>query len=104
MRELPRPRAVAEGECERAGGGVDSVVYLHGPIGKTRLVSGGGSARYPRKMKDSPMTSPWHQPGRWLANAAYWDPEAISQRVTMDKPAQFMTAHCPKVTIVSVIR
>ena len=50
------------------------------------------------------MTSPWHQPGRWLANAAYWDPEAISQRVTMDKPAQFMTAHCPKVTIVSVIR
>ncbi|MPZ63871.1 MAG: hypothetical protein GEU93_21955 [Propionibacteriales bacterium] len=36
------------------------------------------------------MTTPWHQPGRWLANPAYWDDEAISQRVSITRPAQFI--------------
>lgn len=36
------------------------------------------------------MTTPWHQPGRWLANPAYWTQEAINQRVTIDKPTRFI--------------
>ncbi len=35
-------------------------------------------------------TTPWHQPGRWLANPTYWDPDALAQRVTASAPARFI--------------
>jgi 2-isopropylmalate synthase len=35
-------------------------------------------------------TTPWHQPGRWLANPAYWTEEAMAQSVRITKPARFI--------------
>jgi 2-isopropylmalate synthase len=34
--------------------------------------------------------TPWHQPGRWLANPAYWTDEALAQRVPVSKPQRFI--------------
>lgn len=36
------------------------------------------------------MTTPWHQPGRWLANPTYWDPAAVAQRAPSVAPARFI--------------
>jgi isopropylmalate/homocitrate/citramalate synthase len=33
---------------------------------------------------------PWHQPGRWLANPAYWDAEAKAQRARMPRQVRFI--------------
>jgi isopropylmalate/homocitrate/citramalate synthase len=34
--------------------------------------------------------APWHQPGRWLANPAYWSAEAQAQRVAITKRQRFI--------------
>jgi 2-isopropylmalate synthase len=34
--------------------------------------------------------TPWHQPGKWLANSAYWTDEALAQRVPVTKPQRFI--------------
>jgi isopropylmalate/homocitrate/citramalate synthase len=34
--------------------------------------------------------TPWHQPGRWLANPAYWSDEAVAQRSPATKPQRFI--------------
>ena len=36
------------------------------------------------------MTTPWHQPGRWLANPSYWHPQAVAQRVPVSGAARFI--------------
>lgn len=33
---------------------------------------------------------PWHQPGKWLANPAYWDEEALAARAGMPTQIQFI--------------
>src|SRR5258706_4397602 len=33
---------------------------------------------------------PWHQPGKWLANPAYWDDESLKARAGMPKSIKFI--------------
>jgi isopropylmalate/homocitrate/citramalate synthase len=33
---------------------------------------------------------PWHQPGRWLVNSAYWDPEVQAERAQAPKRVHFI--------------
>ena len=33
---------------------------------------------------------PWHQPGKWLANPAYWDEESLAARAGMPTQIQFI--------------
>jgi 2-isopropylmalate synthase len=40
-------------------------------------------------MTDTEQT-PWHQPGRWLANPAYWSDEASAWRTPTTKPQRFI--------------
>jgi isopropylmalate/homocitrate/citramalate synthase len=36
------------------------------------------------------MTTPWHQPGRWLANPSYWRAEAMAERAPVTGTARFI--------------
>lgn len=36
------------------------------------------------------MSTPWHQPGRWLVNPAYWDEEALKARAAMPQAIRFI--------------
>jgi isopropylmalate/homocitrate/citramalate synthase len=45
-----------------------------------------------QKPKSSAADSgkPWHQPGKWLANPAYWDDESLAARAAMPNKIQFI--------------
>src|SRR4051794_21823889 len=58
----------------------------HDPTKRTRMTA--PSAERDQAGTETP--SPWHQPGRWLANPAYWDEQAIGERVVSRKPARFI--------------
>ncbi len=35
-------------------------------------------------------STPWHNPGKWLANPAYWDEEALAERADMPRSIRFI--------------
>jgi len=39
---------------------------------------------------EAPDAKPWHKPGRWLANPAYWEAEARAQRAGMPRQVRFI--------------
>jgi isopropylmalate/homocitrate/citramalate synthase len=40
--------------------------------------------------EEDPSAGPWHQPGRWLVNPAYWSDEAQSERAGMPSRIRFI--------------
>ena len=42
------------------------------------------------KSAAAPADQPWHQPGKWLVNPAYWDDESLAARTGMPQRIQFI--------------
>lgn len=44
----------------------------------------------PARTNARPTGKPWHQPGKWLANPAYWETEALAAREGMPRRIHFI--------------